>query len=171
MSQGKLVCDNLPEGCPACGALPCGWSGGADPHAICSNPTLAGEVEIAREFADKVQEAAAACCIDPDAGPDCQTSVKFTGEEGALIALALHRLAATPATPSEQEKLAEDELNKIAEQVGEQGDPYAAWEAIDAIIRERDKYLKALNDVARCTSGGHAVHIAHMALSPERSPK
>lgn len=62
-----------------------------------------------------------------------------------------------------------DELRRIAEQVGEAGDPFAAWEAIDAIIRERDEYLKALNAVVSCTSGNHAVHIAHAALATVQS--
>lgn len=45
-----------------------------------------------RDFADQMMEAAAACCTDPDAGPDDQTSISFTGAEGVRIANDLHRL-------------------------------------------------------------------------------
>lgn len=33
----------LPEGCPACGALPIDWVCGANPHAFCARPTPAQE--------------------------------------------------------------------------------------------------------------------------------
>ena len=54
-----------------------------------------------------------------------------------------------------------EELEKIAEQVGEEGDPFAAWEAIDAITQERNMLLVAMGKVARAASGSHAVAIAH----------
>lgn len=54
----------------------------------------AGEAmrEAVREFADRLQEAALNCCIDPDAGPECSTSVSFTGDEGAKIAHDIHAI-------------------------------------------------------------------------------
>lgn len=66
------------------------------------------EREALRDFADRMQEAAANCCIDPDAGPDAQTSISFTGEEGAKLAHALHSvLASLPApTPAAGEAVA-----------------------------------------------------------------
>jgi hypothetical protein len=85
-------------------------------------------------------------------------------------------LYAHPA-PSDQEKLiaAFEELEKIAEQVGEVADPFAAWEAIDAMVRQRDAYAKqlaiyrdAIQNVVRCTSGSHAVAIAHEANARAR---
>lgn len=63
-----------------------------------------------------------------------------------------------------------DELRKIAEQVGEKDDPFAAWESVDAILRERDNlreeleiYRSAIQDVISCPSGSRAVAIAHGA--------
>lgn len=67
--------------------------------------SLPGDVGMLCDFADKIQEAAVNCCTDPDGSPDDLTSVNFTGEEGAKIADALHRLAAlTPSSlPATQE--------------------------------------------------------------------
>ncbi|EJU14146.1 hypothetical protein LH128_05288 [Sphingomonas sp. LH128] len=58
------------------------------------------EREALRDFADRMQEAAANCCIDPDAGPDAQTSISFTGEEGAKLAHALHSVLASLPAPA-----------------------------------------------------------------------
>lgn len=65
-----------------------------------------GEAQRLRDFADKVQNAAVDCCIDPDAGPEGLTSVSFTGDEGAKIAYLLHQfldayLAACPPAPAD----------------------------------------------------------------------
>ena len=45
-----------------------------------------------RDFADRVMDAATACCTDPDGGPEDQASVSFTGEEGVQLANDLHAL-------------------------------------------------------------------------------
>ncbi|AFU88259.1 hypothetical protein CcrColossus_gp389 [Caulobacter phage CcrColossus] len=49
-------------------------------------------IESIREFADQVLSAGQDCCIDPDAGPDATTTVRFTGEEGCRMGDALHRM-------------------------------------------------------------------------------
>lgn len=49
--------------------------------------------DIVRDFADEVGNIAHACCTDPDGDPDEQISVNLTGNEGARIADAMHRLA------------------------------------------------------------------------------
>lgn len=52
------------------------------------------DVDLIRDFADKVLDEATNCCTDPDAGPDSDTHVRFSGEQGCAIASALHRLLA-----------------------------------------------------------------------------
>lgn len=69
-----------------------------------------------RDFADRVMEAAADCCADPDAGPDSQSSVSFTGEEGARIANDLHRLIDSRAGDA-GERSVELRARAIAQQV------------------------------------------------------
>lgn len=64
----------------------------AIPAALDSRAGMKDATSDLRDFADRVMEAAANCCTDPDAGPSSQTSVSFTGEEGARIANDLHRL-------------------------------------------------------------------------------
>lgn len=81
---------------------------------------------------------------------------------------ALPALRASEQDVERGESGALEELNKIAEQVGEAGDPFAAWEAIDAIIRQRDIYHQAVQDVIRCPSGNRAVAIAHEANARAR---
>lgn len=38
----------IPEGCPACGALPIDWAGGADPHAFCARPASSDQETLAQ---------------------------------------------------------------------------------------------------------------------------
>ncbi|BCH58687.1 hypothetical protein RvVAR0630_13110 [Agrobacterium vitis] len=43
-----------------------------------------------------------------------------------------------------------DELLKIAAEVGEPGDPFAAWESIAALIAENERLHETITSLARC---------------------
>lgn len=41
----------IPDGCPACGALPIDWAGGANPHAFCATPAPSDQAGLAEQIA------------------------------------------------------------------------------------------------------------------------
>jgi len=80
-----------------------------------------------------------------------------------LIEEATETLRAELASTEERLGEAQEELQKIAEAVGEGDDPWSAWETIDLIIRREEIYRKAMQEVICAPSGGRAVEIAHRA--------
>lgn len=93
---------------------------------------------------------------------DGQTIFNHTPEELGLYVMEcsddlIHQL--------EQAEACRTELNKIAEQVGEEGDPFAAWETIGLIQRQLAIYSDAVQRIIRCPSGSRAVAICHEANS------
>ncbi|KQO50614.1 hypothetical protein [Sphingomonas sp. Leaf257] len=86
---GCAVYGTWVHGEPKCS---CGLDEARNALAALDSRAVMNAASDLRDFADQVMEAAANCCTDPDAGPSSQTSVSFTGEEGARIANDLHRL-------------------------------------------------------------------------------
>ena len=86
----------LPEGCPACGALPCDWAGGANPHAFCDSATSGQVQEWSAGAADWLKIAKAAG----------EHGVRFRTNR-ALISF-LNEIGSTSPTPAQEQGLLEE---------------------------------------------------------------
>lgn len=81
-----------------------------------TNKAASPEREIVFALAERILEAATNVCGDPDGGPDDETSIRFTGNEGCELAAILFRLS-LPVQSVEAEPVAGEEraglLNKV----------------------------------------------------------